>query len=148
MAEIKKETAMDGFVTNDRADYYLGITRITNSKINFLFKVDPELVTHNIERTKTYEDYENELNDELEEPWSEDRVPYEMCDRICEPFHFKNRKAKWPTFNSNGDGFCNEGELPRMVLVGYMTYFQDYEWYNELADDNLKEEALKQKASY
>nr|GEX57147.1 hypothetical protein [Tanacetum cinerariifolium] len=35
-----------------------------------------------------------------------------------------------------------------MVWVGYMTYFQDYEWYNELADENLKEEALKQKAIY
>ncbi|GJY55536.1 hypothetical protein Tco_0454651 [Tanacetum coccineum] len=29
MAEIKMETTMDGFVTNDRADYYSGITRIT-----------------------------------------------------------------------------------------------------------------------
>ncbi|GKC26494.1 hypothetical protein Tco_1033788 [Tanacetum coccineum] len=32
--------------------------------------------------------------------------------------------------------------------VCYMTYFQDYEWYNELANGNLKEEALKQKAIY
>ncbi|GKA61541.1 hypothetical protein Tco_0760948 [Tanacetum coccineum] len=80
-------------------------------EFNFLLKVDPELFTHDIERTKTYEDYENELNDELEEPWS-------------------------------------EYGLPRMVWVGYMTYFQDYEWYNELADGNLKEEALKQKAIY
>ncbi|GKF99184.1 hypothetical protein Tco_0297967 [Tanacetum coccineum] len=35
-----------------------------------------------------------------------------------------------------------------MVWVGYMTDFQDYEWYNELADENLKEETLKQKAIY
>ncbi|GJW89982.1 hypothetical protein Tco_0167535 [Tanacetum coccineum] len=28
----------------------------------FLLKVDPELFTHDIERTKTYEDYKNELN--------------------------------------------------------------------------------------
>nr|GEY08689.1 hypothetical protein [Tanacetum cinerariifolium]GEY46988.1 hypothetical protein [Tanacetum cinerariifolium] len=63
----------------------------------FLLNVDPELFTHDIERTKTYEDYENELNDELEEPWSEYGVPYEMCDHICEPFYFKNRKDKWPT---------------------------------------------------
>ncbi|GJT37897.1 hypothetical protein Tco_0937762 [Tanacetum coccineum] len=90
-------------------------------EFNFLLKVDPELFTHDIERTKTYEDYENELNDELEEPWSEDGVPYEMCDHICEPFRFKNGKAKWPTCNSNEDGF---------------------------SDGNLKEEALKQKAIY
>ncbi|GJX58460.1 hypothetical protein Tco_0289850 [Tanacetum coccineum] len=95
-------------------------------EFNFLFKVDPELYTHDFEITKTYEDYENKLNDELEEPWSEDRVSYEICDHICEPFRFKNGKAKWPTCNSNKDGFCNAGELPGIVWVGYMTYFQDY----------------------
>ncbi|GJX33319.1 hypothetical protein Tco_0243174 [Tanacetum coccineum] len=117
-------------------------------ELNFLLKVDPELLTHDNERTKTYKDYENKLNDELEEPWSEDRVPYEMCDYIFEPFRFKNGKAKWPTCNSNEDGFCNGEELPGMVRVGYMTYFQDYEWYNKLADGNSKEEVLKQKAIY
>ncbi|GJS37709.1 hypothetical protein Tco_0536091 [Tanacetum coccineum] len=76
-------------------------------EFNFLLKVDPELFTHNIERTKTYEDYENELNDELEELWSEDGVPYEICDHICERFRFKNGKAKWPTCNSNEEGSCN-----------------------------------------
>ncbi|GJQ95409.1 hypothetical protein Tco_0006548 [Tanacetum coccineum] len=95
-----------------------------------------------------YEDYENELNDELEEPWFEDGVPYEVCDHICKPFRFKNGKAKWPTCYSNEDGFCNGGELPGMVRIGYMTYFQDYEWYNELAGGNLKKEAFKQKAIY
>ncbi|GJQ92028.1 hypothetical protein Tco_0003167 [Tanacetum coccineum] len=28
------------------------------------------------------------------------------------------------------------------------TYFQDYEWYDDLVDGKLKEEALKQKAIY
>ncbi|GJU94965.1 hypothetical protein Tco_1319721 [Tanacetum coccineum] len=97
-------------------------------EFNFLLKVDPELFTHDIERTKTYEDYENELNDELKEPWSEDGVLYEICDHICEPFRFKNGKAKWPTCNSNEDGLCNRGELLGMVRIGYMTYFQDNEW--------------------
>ncbi|GKE00362.1 hypothetical protein Tco_1388345, partial [Tanacetum coccineum] len=93
-------------------------------EFNFLLKVDQELFTHDIERTKTYKDYENELNDELEEAWSEDGVPYEIY------------------------GLCNGGVLPGMVRVGYMTYFQDFEWYNELADGNLKEEALKKKAIF
>ncbi|GJW20852.1 hypothetical protein Tco_0031474 [Tanacetum coccineum] len=35
-----------------------------------------------------------------------------------------------------------------MVRVGYMTYFQDYEWYDDLTNSSLKEEALKQKAIY
>nr|GEU57165.1 hypothetical protein [Tanacetum cinerariifolium] len=102
-------------------------------EFNFLLKIDQELFTHDIERTKTYKDYETELNDEFEEPWFEDGVPYEICDHICEPFRFKNWKAIWSTCNSNENGFCNIGELPGMVWVGYMTYFQDYECYNELA---------------
>ncbi|GKD78091.1 hypothetical protein Tco_1340712, partial [Tanacetum coccineum] len=84
-------------------------------EFNFLLKVDLELFTRDIERTKTYEHYENKLNDELEEPWFEDGVPYEICDPICEPFRFKSGKAKFPTCNSNEDGFCNRGELLGMV---------------------------------
>ncbi|GJV38910.1 hypothetical protein Tco_1417350 [Tanacetum coccineum] len=91
---------------------------------------------------------ETNLFDYETPPWSEDGVPYDMCDHIYKPFRFKNGKAKWPTCNSNEDGFCNGGELPGMVRIGYMTYFHDYEWYDELADMNLKEEALKQKAIY
>ncbi|GJX54390.1 hypothetical protein Tco_0282759 [Tanacetum coccineum] len=34
-------------------------------EFNHLLKVDTELFTHNIERTKTYEDYESELNNEV-----------------------------------------------------------------------------------
>ncbi|GJX79368.1 hypothetical protein Tco_0327517 [Tanacetum coccineum] len=97
-------------------------------EFNYLLKIDTKLFIHDIERTKTYKDYENKLNDELGEPCSNDGVPYEICDHICEPFCFKNGKTKWPTCNSNDDGFCNGGELPGMVRVGYMTYFQDYEW--------------------
>ncbi|GJY42784.1 hypothetical protein Tco_0430997 [Tanacetum coccineum] len=118
------------------------------SKPTYLTTVDTKLFTHDIRRTKTYKDYENELNNEFDEPWSENGVPYEICDHICEPFCFKNRETKWPTCNSNEDGFCNGRDLPGMVRVGYMTYFQDYEWYDDLTDSSLKEEALKQKAIY
>ncbi|GJX99023.1 hypothetical protein Tco_0356042 [Tanacetum coccineum] len=118
------------------------------NEFNYLLKVDMELFTHDIQRTKAYEDYENELTDELDEPWFENGVPYEICDHICEPFRFKNGKTKWPTYSSNKDGFYNGGELPRMVRVGYMTYFQDYEWYDDLIDGSLKEEALKQNGIY
>ncbi|GJU81851.1 hypothetical protein Tco_1284216 [Tanacetum coccineum] len=98
------------------------------NEFNYLIKVNTELFTHDIQRTKTYKDYENELNNELDEPWSENGVPYEICDHICEPFRFKNGKAKWPTYSSNEDGLCNGGELLGMVRVGYMTYFQDHKW--------------------
>ncbi|GJS91526.1 hypothetical protein Tco_0774162 [Tanacetum coccineum] len=35
-----------------------------------------------------------------------------------------------------------------MVRAGYITYFQDYNWYDDLVDGKLKEETLKQKAIY
>ncbi|GJY60345.1 hypothetical protein Tco_0461002 [Tanacetum coccineum] len=38
------------------------------NEFNYLLKVDTELFTHDIERTKTYEDYRNELNNEVDEP--------------------------------------------------------------------------------
>ncbi|GJR29602.1 hypothetical protein Tco_1105834 [Tanacetum coccineum] len=125
----------------------------TFNEFNYLLKIDTDLFTHDIQEAKTYEEYKNEwlykLNNDVpwdpEEPWSENGVPYEFIDHICEPFRFKNGKTKWPTCSLNDDGFCNEGELPGMVRVGYMTYFQDYNWYNDLIDGNLKKEALKQK---
>ncbi|GKB44188.1 hypothetical protein Tco_0889130 [Tanacetum coccineum] len=118
------------------------------NEFNYLLKVDPELFTYDVERTMTYEDYKNEFNDELKEPWSEGRVPYEIGNHICKPFRFKNGKAKWPTCSLSEDGFCNGGELPGMVRIGYMTYCQDHEWYNDLMDGSLKNEALEQKAIY
>ncbi|GJW87058.1 hypothetical protein Tco_0162398 [Tanacetum coccineum] len=40
------------------------------------------------------------------------------------------------------DGFCNSGELPGMVQIGSMSYFQDHKWYDELMDGKLKDETL------
>ncbi|GJZ79698.1 hypothetical protein Tco_0644535 [Tanacetum coccineum] len=64
--------------------------------------VDTELFTRDIKRTKTYEDYKNKWNNEVDEPWSDNGAPYEIY----------------------------------------------HEWYDDLLDVSLKEEALKQKAIY
>nr|GEW26023.1 hypothetical protein [Tanacetum cinerariifolium] len=48
------------------------------NEFNYLLKVDPELFTYDVERTMTYDDYKNKLNDELKEPWFEDGVPYKI----------------------------------------------------------------------
>nr|GEU30947.1 hypothetical protein [Tanacetum cinerariifolium] len=85
------------------------------NEFNYLLKVDPELFTYDVERTMNYDDYKNKLNDELEDPWFEGGVPYKIGNHICEPFRFKNGKAKWPTCSLNEDGFCNDGELSEMV---------------------------------
>ncbi|GKG01549.1 hypothetical protein Tco_0306254 [Tanacetum coccineum] len=76
----------------------------------------------------------------------QNRVPYQLCDHICEPYRFKNGETKWPTCTSDIDGFCNGGELPGMVRVRSMTYFQDHRWHDELADGKLKDETLALKA--
>ncbi|GJV45831.1 hypothetical protein Tco_1430367 [Tanacetum coccineum] len=94
----------------------------------------------------TYDEYKQELNDDkakdTKKPWSENRVPYQLCDHICKPYRFKNGGTKWPTCTSDIDGFCHGGELPGMVRVGSMTYFQDHRWYDELADKKQKDETL------
>nr|GEV76993.1 retrotransposon protein, putative, Ty1-copia subclass [Tanacetum cinerariifolium] len=101
---------------------------------------------------KNFEEHEQELNNnmtgDLEKPWSDNGVPYQLCDHICEPYHFKNGNAKWPTCSEDIYGFCNSGELPGMARVGCVTYFQDHKWYDELADGVLKEEALIHKARF
>ncbi|GKD60599.1 hypothetical protein Tco_1298108, partial [Tanacetum coccineum] len=105
------------------------------NEFKYLLKVDMELFTHDIQRTKTYEDYENKLNNELDEPWFENGVPYEICDHIYEPFRFKNGKAKWPTCSSNDDGLCNGGELSRMVREEEYVSIKEYE-YDDLTRTN------------
>nr|GFA03397.1 hypothetical protein [Tanacetum cinerariifolium] len=118
------------------------------NEFNYLLKSDTDLFTFNIQGIKTYEEYElnNNMTRDLEEPWSDNGVPYQLCDHICEPYRFKNEMTKCPTCSSYIDGFCNGGELHWMVRVGCMTYFQDHKWYDELTDGMLKEKALIYKA--
>nr|GEW40722.1 hypothetical protein [Tanacetum cinerariifolium] len=61
-------------------------------EITEIFKIETNLFDYETP-TKTYEDDKNKLNNEVDEPWSENEVPYEICDRICGSFHFKNGKS-------------------------------------------------------
>ncbi|GJU82877.1 hypothetical protein Tco_1285242 [Tanacetum coccineum] len=101
-------------------------------EFNCLLKIDTGLFTYDIQNYKTYDEYKRELNNDkakgTKKPWSENRVPYQLCDHICEPYRFKNGGTKWPTYTSDIDGFYNGGELPGMVRVGCMTYFQIHRW--------------------
>ncbi|GKC47625.1 hypothetical protein Tco_1065347, partial [Tanacetum coccineum] len=122
------------------------------NEFNYLLKIDTDLFTFDIEEIRTYEEHEYELNNnmtrDLEEPWSDNGMSYQLCDHLCEPYRFKDGKFKWPTCSADIDGFCNGRELPGMVRVGCMTYFQDHKWYNELVDGVMKEEALIHKARF
>ncbi|GJT25642.1 hypothetical protein Tco_0895579 [Tanacetum coccineum] len=123
---------------------------IAFEELNYLLKIDPDLFTYDIQWIKTYDKYEQELNNEktqgLDEQWSKIGVPYQLGDHICEPYCFKNGITKWPTCSSDTDGYCKRGELPGMVRVSCMTYFQDHKWYDNLIDEGLKQETLKYKA--
>nr|GEY21797.1 SGNH hydrolase-type esterase domain-containing protein [Tanacetum cinerariifolium] len=125
-------------IKTDIFDFETPICKTFN-KSNYLLKIDTDLLTSDIAIFKKYDEFKNEWIHEWnkgitwvpEKPWSENGIPIDDIQNICEPLRFKNRKAKWPTCNSNKDGFCNRGEIPRMVRVGYMTYFKimnEYWW--------------------
>nr|GEW18695.1 hypothetical protein [Tanacetum cinerariifolium] len=44
------------------------------------------------------------------------------------------------------DGYCNEGNLPGAYHIGNSLRYQDLEWYEALEDNELKDEALRNKA--
>ncbi|GJX10149.1 hypothetical protein Tco_0200008 [Tanacetum coccineum] len=90
---------------------------IAFEEFNYLLKFDPDLFIYDIQEFKTYDEYEQDLNNEtqgLDEQWSKNGVPYQLGDHICEPYHFKNEIKKWPTCSSDIEGYCNGEELPGM----------------------------------
>ncbi|GKA36488.1 hypothetical protein Tco_0722979 [Tanacetum coccineum] len=114
--------------------------------IHHLSDHDEEEETEEDDNPNEMDNLNNDIAKGIDESWSENEVPYQLCDHICEPHHFKNGKTKWPTCTSDIDRFCNGGELPGMVRVESITYFQNHKWYDELADGKLKEETLALKA--
>ncbi|GKB79254.1 hypothetical protein Tco_0946149 [Tanacetum coccineum] len=133
-------------------DFWSIRTATTPIESNKPLVKDEDGVDVDVHVYRTYEEHGYELNNnmtkDLEEPWLEYGVPYQLCDHICEPYRYKNGKVKWPTCNADIDRFCNGGELPGMVRVGCMTYLQNHQWYDELTDGVLKEEALMYKARF
>ncbi|GKE62229.1 hypothetical protein Tco_1512596 [Tanacetum coccineum] len=111
-------------------DYETPLCKAFND-FNYLLKIDTDLFTFDIQGIRTYEEYElnNTMTRELEEPWLDNGVQYQLCEHICEPYQFKNGMAKWPTCSSDIDGF-------------------DHKWYDELVDGKLKEETLMHKAEF
>ncbi|GJW85446.1 hypothetical protein Tco_0158591 [Tanacetum coccineum] len=65
------------------------------NEFNYLLKIDTNLLTHDIPGFKTYDKYKNawiyEWDKDVpwvpEEPWSKNRVPYEIIDHFCVPLH-------------------------------------------------------------
>nr|GEU79637.1 hypothetical protein [Tanacetum cinerariifolium] len=90
----------------------------TFNEFNYILRIDTDLFTFDIQEIKNYEEHKykvnNDITGDLEKPWSDNRVPYQLCDHMSKSYCFKNGKSKWPTCSSDIDGFCNGGELPGM----------------------------------
>ncbi|GKB28017.1 hypothetical protein Tco_0867418 [Tanacetum coccineum] len=98
------------------------------NEFNYLFKVDPDLLTKNIIGFKTYEDYKDdwiyEWNENVpwvyDKPWLDNGIWKEPkpVKHTCKPFNYETG----------------------------LLHYQDLEWYEALEDSELKDEALRNKA--
>ncbi|GJR31141.1 hypothetical protein Tco_1107373 [Tanacetum coccineum] len=102
-------------------------------EFNYLVKIDPNVLTKDIEGFNTYDEYKDD--------WI-----YEWNKNVPWPFNYKSGYLEWPTCSWKEDGYCNGGNLPGAYIVGNTLYYQDLELYDALKDSELKEEALRNKA--
>nr|GEY42875.1 hypothetical protein [Tanacetum cinerariifolium] len=102
---------------------------------NYLLQIDQDLLTEDIEGFKTYEDYKDDwiYEGNKDVPW------------VHEKPWTNNGAWKEPAL-LEGDGYCNEGNLPGAYIVGNALCYQDVDRYKALKDGKLKEEALKNKS--
>ncbi|GKC96480.1 hypothetical protein Tco_1161922 [Tanacetum coccineum] len=113
-------------------------------EFNYLLKIDPDVLTKDIEGFKSYEEYKDDWIYE----WNKD-VPWKEPTPVkhyCKPFNYKTECLEWPTCSLREDGYCNEGNLPGAHIVRKSLHYQDFEWYKDLKDRELKDEALRNKA--
>ncbi|GJS49555.1 hypothetical protein Tco_0599676 [Tanacetum coccineum] len=128
----------------------------TYKEFNYLLQINPDLLTKDIDGFKTYDEYKDdwiyEWNKDIpwvdEKPWTDAGVWTEIAPvkHYCKPFNYKIGYSKWPTYSWKNDGYCNEGNLPGVYIVGNSFHYQDYEWYKSLKDSELKEQAIRNKA--
>ncbi|GJV61225.1 hypothetical protein Tco_1467325, partial [Tanacetum coccineum] len=82
-------------------------------EFNCLLNIDTDLFTYYIQNLKTYDEYEREMDNNkvkgAKELWSENGVPCQLCDHICEPYRFKNGKTKW--YDELADGKLKDETL-------------------------------------
>ncbi|GJT28647.1 hypothetical protein Tco_0908922 [Tanacetum coccineum] len=125
-------------------------------KFNYLLRIDPDLLTKDIEGFKTYDEYKDdwiyEWNKDVpwveEKPWTDTGVWKEPkpVKHTCKPFNYKTGYSEWPTCSWMNDGFYNGGNLLGAYIVGNTLRYQDLEWYDALKDIELKDDALSNKA--
>ncbi|GKC01722.1 hypothetical protein Tco_0987858 [Tanacetum coccineum] len=97
-------------------------------EFNYLLKIDPDLLTKDIEGFKNYDEYKDDWIYEWNEnvPWVH-KKPWTNIGAWTEPAPFVH--------------YCNPFNYIRNTLR-----YQDLEWYDALKDRELKDEALRNKA--
>ncbi|GKD82109.1 hypothetical protein Tco_1348948 [Tanacetum coccineum] len=100
-------------------------------EFNYLLKIDPDVLTKDIEGFKTYEEYKDDWINE----WNKD-VPW---------VHEKPWTENGPTCSWREDGYCSGENFPGAYIIGNSLHYQDLEWYEALKDSKLKDEALRNK---
>ncbi|GJS18287.1 hypothetical protein Tco_0412759 [Tanacetum coccineum] len=78
-------------------------------------------------------------------PWME---PNDHIEHLCKSFHFKNGLVKWPTCYWKKEKYCNGRDSLGVIRNGDMIYFECYEWYENIEEGELKDEASNSKAIF
>ncbi|GJR81564.1 hypothetical protein Tco_0152349 [Tanacetum coccineum] len=131
-----KKSSVETFTPNDKADYY---SRITNIIVN---------------RKNAYELKGKFLDDLHNNAFSgtdgkdAGLKPMKITKMIgsMNGMRTYHRCLEWPTYSWREDGYCNGGNLPGACHIGNSLHYQDLEWYEALEDNELKDEALRNKA--
>nr|GEW09507.1 hypothetical protein [Tanacetum cinerariifolium] len=126
------------------------------NEFNYLLQIDPYLLTKDIMRFKTYEDYKDgwiyEWNENVpwvyDKPWLDNGIWKELkpVKHTCKPFNYKTRCSEWLTYSWREDGYPNAGNFLEAYHIINSLHYQDLEWYKALEDSELKDEALRNKA--
>nr|GEU60524.1 hypothetical protein [Tanacetum cinerariifolium] len=116
-------------------------------------EIDPRVPTSQF---KTYKEFKDDWMYEWikdvpwvhKKPWTDYGAWKEPTSVVhcCKPFNYKTGRSEWPTCGWRNDGCCNGGNFLRDYIIGNSLHYQDYEWYEALEDEELKEEALRNKA--
>ncbi|GKC74888.1 hypothetical protein Tco_1120771 [Tanacetum coccineum] len=154
-SDKEEETAEIFKIETDIFDYETPLCLAFN-KFNYILKVDPDLLTKDTMGFKTYEDYKDdwiyEWNKNVpwvyDKPWLDNGIWKEPkpVKYTCKPFNYKTRCSEWPTCSWREDGYCNGGNLPGAYRIGNSLRYQDLKWYEALEENELKDEALRNKA--
>ncbi|GKB53643.1 hypothetical protein Tco_0904396, partial [Tanacetum coccineum] len=94
------------------------------------------------ERMKSDDDVTNN-----EEPCDDREKDPDEENEIAKIFRIETDLFEYETPICKDDGYCNGGNLPGRFRVGNTIQYQDYEWYEALEDNDLKDEALRNKAA-